>query len=92
MKCINANDNQKSESYMCLPRRSLINLIGSLTIGMILWICACDHSNADSASKTENMKESKMESIASDSTIKAGIPPIDTAAPAETSTATFALG
>ena len=92
MKYINANGDQKTEIYTYLSRRSLMKLIGLSAFGMGLWISACDHSNADSATKTEIKKGSKMESTKSNATIKTRIPTIDAAAPAETSMATFALG
>ena len=90
MKYINTNGNQKTAIYSYLSRRSLMKLIGLSAIGMGLGISACDHSNADSAATTEIKKGSKMES--SKSTIKTRIPTVDAAAPAETRTATFALG
>jgi len=90
MKCISAHRNQKTEIHTYLSRRSLIKLIGLSAIGMGFGISACDHSNADSAAATEIKKGSKMES--STSTIKTRIPTLDAAAPAETRTATFALG
>jgi hypothetical protein len=92
MKCIYANGDQETEIYTYLSRRNLVKLIGLSTFGMGLWISACDHSNADSAPRAEIKKEHKMESTQSNVTIKTRISPIDAAAPAETSTATFALG
>ena len=92
MKCINSNGHQKTETYTYLSRRSLMKLIGLSTFGMGLWISACDHSNADSASMAEIKEKSKMESTKSNATIETRIPTLDAAAPAETSTATFALG
>jgi len=90
MKYINVNGNQETDIYTYLSRRSLMKLIGLSAIGMGLGISACDHSNADSAAATEIKKGNKMES--SKSTIKTRIPTVDAAAPAETRTATFALG
>ena len=90
MKCIYTNVDQETDIYTYLSRRSLMKLIGLSAIGMGLGIGACDHSNADSAAATEIKKGSKMES--SKSTIKTRIPTVDAAAPAETRTATFALG
>jgi hypothetical protein len=92
MKSVNANGDQETEIYTYLSRRNLVKLIGLSTFGMGLWISACDHSNADSAPRAEIKKEHKMESTKSNVTIKTRIPPLDAAAPAETSTATFALG
>lgn len=92
MKYINTNGNQKTEIYAYLSRRSLMRLIGWSTFGLGLGISACDLSNADSAPTTKIKKESKMKSTQSNPTIETRIPPIDAAAPAETSTATFALG
>ncbi len=92
MNCIYTKGNQKTEIYTYLSRRSLMKLIGLSTFGMGLWISACDHSNADFAPRAEIKKGSNMESTKSNVTIKTRIPPIDAAAPAETSTATFALG
>ena len=92
MKCIHTNGNQKTEIYTYLSRRSLMKLIGLSTFGMGLGISACDLSNADSAPTAKIKRESKMKSTQSNATIETRIPPIDAAAPAETSTATFALG
>ena len=79
---------QATKKYTYMTWRCLLTLI-CLT-GAGLMINACDHSNADSAAATEIKKGSKMES--STSTIKTRIPTLDAAAPAETRTATFALG
>ena len=92
MKCIHTNGNQKTEIHTYLSRRSLIKQIGLSTFGMGLGISACDLSNADSAPTAEINKDSEMEPAQSNATIETRIPPIDAAAPAETSTATFALG
>ena len=93
MKCINVNGDQETEIYTYMSRRCLMKLIGLSTFGMGLWISACDHSSADSAPTTEIKKESEMESTKLNATNNnTRIPPIDAAAPAETSTATFALG
>jgi hypothetical protein len=92
MNCISTNGNQKTEIHTYLSRRSLMKLIGLSTLGMGLGISAWDLSNADSAPTAEINKESEMESTQSNATIETRIPPIDTAAPAEESTATFALG
>ena len=89
MKPIHTNGDQKKGIYACLFRRSLTKLIVLSVFGMGFWISACDHSNADSAPSSEIKKGSKMES---NSTIKTRIPTMDAAAPAETRTATFALG
>ena len=92
MKPIQTNGHQETETYAYLSRRSLMKLIGLSAFGLGLWISACDHSSADSATTAEIKKGSKMESTKSNATIETRIPTIDTAAPAETSTATFALG
>jgi hypothetical protein len=92
MKCINANGNQETEIYTYLSRRSLMKLIGLSTFGMGIWISACDHSSTDSAPTMEMKREDEMQSTLSNAAIQTRIPPIDAAAPAETSTATFALG
>jgi hypothetical protein len=92
MKFIHANGHKETEIYTYLSRRSLMKLISLSAIGMGLWISACDSSNADSAPTAEIKKGSKMESTKSNPTIKTRIPTIDAAAPAETRTATFALG
>ena len=92
MKPIQANGHQETETDTYLSRRSLMKLLGLSTFGMGLWISGCDHSSADSALKLEVKKEGKMESTKSNATIETRIPTIDAAAPAETRTATFALG
>jgi hypothetical protein len=56
MKPIHANVHQETEIYTYLSRRSLMKLIGFSAFGMGLWISACDHSNADSASTAEIKK------------------------------------
>jgi len=90
MKCITANGDQETEIFTYLSRRCLMKLIGLSAIGMGLGISACDHSGADSAPTAKIKEGKKMESAKSN--IKTRIPAIDAAAPAETSTATFALG
>ena len=92
MKCLHTNGNQKTEIYTYLSRRSLMKLIGVSIFGMGLGISACDLSNADSAPTAKIKRKNKMKSTQSDATIETRIPPIDAAAPTETSTATFALG
>ena len=92
MKPIHANGHQETEIYTYLSRRSLMKLIGVSIFGMGLGISACDLSNADSAPTAKIKRESKMKSTQSNATIETRIPPIDAAAPAETSTAIFALG
>ena len=92
MKYKYTDRNQETEIYTYLSRRSLMKLIGLSTLGMGLWTSACEHSSVDSAPTAETKKESEMESTTSNATNNTRIPPIDAAAPAETSTATFALG
>ena len=92
MKPIHPNGDQETKINTYLSRRSLMKLIGLSAFGMGLWISACDHSNADSAAAAKIKKGSKMEPTKSNATIKTRIPAIDSAAPAETRTATFALG
>ncbi len=69
-----------------------MKLIGLSAFGMGIWISACDHSSTDSAPTMEMKRENEMQSTISNAAIQTRIPPIDAAAPAETSTATFALG
>ena len=52
----------------------------------------CDFRKVDASEKTDNKKESSMESTQTDTTIQNKIPPIDAAVSPETETATFALG
>jgi len=92
MKPIHAKGHQETEIHTYLSRRRLMKLIGLSTFGMGLWISACDHGNADSAPTAEIKEKNKMESTKSNATAKTRIPTIDAAAPAETRTATFALG
>ena len=92
MKCLYTNRNQKTAIYSYLSRRSLMKLIGLSAIGMGFGISVCDHSNADSAPTADIKKGNKMGSTKSNTTIKTRMPAIDAAVPAETSTATFALG
>jgi hypothetical protein len=86
------NNEQKTEIYTYLSRRRLMKWIGLSTFGLGFWIHACDHSNADSTPTPGTKKENKMKSINSGKSLETRIPPIDAAAPAETNTATFALG
>ena len=92
MKPIHKNSDQETKIYTYLSRRSLMKLLGTSTFGMGLWISGCDHSNADSAPKMEVKKEGKMESTKSIATTQKRLPALDAAAPAETRTASFALG
>ena len=92
MKPIHPNSDQEIKIYTYLSRRSLMKLLGLSTCGMGLWISGCDHSNADSALTRKVKKEDKMESTKSIATIQKMLPSLDAAAPAETRTATFALG
>ena len=92
MKPIHANGDQETDIYTYLSRRSVMKLIGLSVFGIGLWISACDRSAADSAPRGEIKKGNKMESTKLNSTMNSEIPAIDAAAPAETRTATFALG
>jgi len=92
MKPIHNNRDQETKIYAYLSRRSLMKLLGISTFGMGLWISGCNQSNADSALTRKVKKEGKMESTKSISTIQKRLPSLDAAAPAETRTATFALG
>jgi len=92
MKPIYKNGDQETKIYTYLPRRSVMKLLGLSAFGMGLWISGCNQSNADSKQTLEVKKESKMESTESIATIEKRLPAIDAAAPAETRTATFALG
>jgi hypothetical protein len=86
------NNDQKTEIYTYLSRRSLMKWIGLSTFGLGFGIHACDYSNSDSTPTPGKKKENQMKSIKSGKAIETRIPPIDAAAPAETDTATFALG
>ena len=92
MKPIHKNSDQETKIYTYLSRRSLMKLLGISTFGMGLWISGCNQSNADSALTRKVKKEGKMESTKSIATIQKKLPSLDAAAPAETRTATFALG
>ena len=93
MKPINPNGDQDTRTYTYLSRRSVMKLIGLSTFGMGLWMSGCDHRSADSALTVDVEKESNMESIATTTETSNTIrPSLDDAAPAETQTATFALG
>jgi hypothetical protein len=92
MKPIHNNRDQETKIYAYLSRRSLMKLLGISTFGMGLWISGCNQSNADSALTRKVKKEGKMESTKSIATIQKRLPSLDAAAPAETRTASFALG
>ena len=92
MKPVNLNGDKETKIYTYLSRRSLMKLLGISTFGMGLWISGCNQSNADSALTRKVKKEGKMESTKSIATIQKRLPALDAAAPAETRTASFALG
>ena len=92
MKPIHTNGDQKTKIHTYMCRRSVMKLLGLSTFGMGLWISGCNQSNADSALTMEVKKEGKMESTKSIATIQKRLPSMDATAPAETRTATFALG
>jgi hypothetical protein len=92
MKPFHKNGDQETKIYAYLPRRSVMKLLGLSAFGMGLWISGCNQSNADSTQTLEVKKEGKMESTKSIAIIQNKLPSLDTAAPAETRTATFALG
>jgi hypothetical protein len=92
MKPIHKNSDQETKIYTYLSRRSLMKLLGTSTFGMGLWISGCNQTNADSALTGKVKKEGKMESTNSIAPIQKKLPALDAAAPAETRTATFALG
>ena len=92
MKFVILNGDQNTKIYTYLSRRSVIKLIGLSTCGMGLWMSGCDNRNADSALTMDVKKEANMESIAATEARNTRRPSLDAAAPAETQTATFALG
>ena len=92
MKSVDSNGDHDTRTYTYLSRRSVMKLIGLSTFGMGLWMSGCDHRSADSALTVDVKKESNMESIATTETSNTIRPSLDDAAPAETQTATFALG
>ena len=92
MRSVNSNGDPDTKIYSYLSRRSAMKLIGLSTFGMGLWMSGCDHRSADSAMTMDVKKEGIVESIATIKTSKNSLPSLDAAAPAETRTATFALG
>jgi hypothetical protein len=92
MKPNHKNSDQETKIYTYLSRRSLMKQLGISTFGMALWISGCNQTDADSALTRKVKKEGKMESIKSIATIQKKLPAMDAALPAETRTATFALG
>ena len=92
MKVKHPSRDKETAIYTYLSRRSLMKLIGSSVFGMGFWISACDPGNPGSARTVEISNSSKMNPMKSSSKIQTRIPAIDAAAPAETETATFALG
>ena len=92
MKPVHTIGYQETRIHTYLSRRSLMKLIGLSTFGMGLWMSGCDHRSADSALTMDVKKESNMEPIAATETSNTIRPSLDDAAPAETKTATFALG
>jgi hypothetical protein len=92
MKPIHKNSDQETKIYTYLSRRSLMKLLGTSTFGMGLWISGCNQTNAGPALTRKVKKEGKMESTNSIAPIQKKLPALDAAAPAETRTATFALG
>ena len=92
MKSIHPNSDRKIKIRTDPTRHSLMKLLVLLSFGTGLWFSGCDHRNADSALTMKVKKEGKMESTTATATIQKRLPSLDAAAPAETSTATFALG
>ena len=92
MKPNHKYSDQETKIYTYLSRRSLMKLLGISTFGMGLWISGCNQSNADSALTRKVKKEGKMESTKSIATTQKRLPSLDATAPAETRTASFALG
>ena len=92
MKSVYPSSDEETKIHTYLSRRSVMKLLGLSTFGMGLGISGCDHSNADSALTRKVKKEGKMESTKSIATTQKRLPSLDAAAPAETRTATFALG
>ena len=92
MKCFQANGDKQIEVYTYLNRRSLVKLICLSSFAMGFLTSACDYSNANPAFKTKTKQGIKMKSEKLNSTIRTRIPPIDAESPADTQTATFALG
>ena len=86
------NGDQENKIYTYLSRRSMMKLLGLSTFSMGLLISGCNQTNADSALTAKVKKEGKMESTKSMATTQKKRPALDAASPAETRTATFALG
>ena len=92
MKSIDTEDKHPTKIYTYLHRRRVMKVIILSSLGPALWISACDATSADAPLTMKTRKDSKMESIKPDPAIQIKLPPIDAATPAETQTATFALG
>jgi hypothetical protein len=81
-----------SEIHTFIHRRNLIKLLCLAAICLGFALGGCDFREVDASAESTSKKDSNMESVQSATTIQYNIPPIDAAAPAETETATFALG
>jgi hypothetical protein len=92
MKYLKPAKEDPPKMFAFINHRILIKLLWLTGIIMGLAISACDTRAVDSAAKTNSRKENDMESIQTATTTQYKIPPIDTAAPENTETATFALG
>ena len=86
------NGDEETKIHTYLSRRSVMKLFGISTFGMGLWISGCNQTNADSALTRKVKKEGNMDSTKSIATTQKRLPSLDAAAPAETRTASFALG
>jgi hypothetical protein len=61
-------------------------------LGMFLWINACNFNDIGKDPTAKPERENNMGTLKSNSNPVSKIPPIDAALPANTETATFALG
>jgi len=92
MKSMDNEGQQPTKIYTYVHRRRVMKVIILSSLGPALWTGACDPTRADAPIKTKTRKNNKMESIKPDPAVQIRIPPVDASTPAETQTATFALG
>ena len=92
MNSTETQDNHPTKIYTYLHRRRLMKVIILSSLGPALSISACNPTSADGLQKIKTRRDSKMESINAEPAVQIKLPPIDAAKPAETRTATFAMG
>jgi hypothetical protein len=92
MKNKDTQGNHPTKIYTYLHRRRAMKVLALSSLVPALSIIAGDPAGADGPNKIKTRKDSKMESIHTEPANQIKLPPLDAAMPAETRTATFAMG